>query len=97
MTQATRRRRVLIVEDEPAILETYGRALSDLAGTDLRHAAALGFAVYLRWLALVILPERAPREPEAVTRTGTAVAVVAGLVLLTATVLPVLLLGAGTR
>lgn len=60
-------------------------------------AAALGFAVYLRWLALVLLPEQVPREPEAVTRTGTAVAVVAGLVLLTATVLPVLLLGAGTR
>lgn len=36
--------------DEPAILETYGRALSDLAGTDLRHAAALGFAVaHLTW------------------------------------------------
>lgn len=60
-------------------------------------AAALGFAVYLRWLALVLLPEQVPREPEVVTRTGTAVAVVAGLVLLTATVLPVLLLGAGTR
>lgn len=60
-------------------------------------AAALGFAVYLRWLALVLLPDRVPREPEAVTRTGTSVAVVAGLVLLTATVLPVLLLGAGTR
>lgn len=60
-------------------------------------AAALGFAVYLRWLALVLLPERTPREPEAVTRTGTGVAAVAGLVLLTATVLPVLLLGAGTR
>lgn len=60
-------------------------------------AAAIGFAVYLRWVALVLLPEEAPREPEAVTRTGTWVAVVAGLVLLTATVLPVLLLGAGTR
>ncbi|NYF97727.1 proton-conducting transporter membrane subunit [Janibacter cremeus] len=60
-------------------------------------AAALGFVVYLRWLALVLLPEDVPREPETVTRTGTVVAVVAGLVLLTATVLPVLLLGAGTR
>lgn len=60
-------------------------------------AAAIGFVVYLRWLALVLLPEDVPREPEAVTRTGTVVAVVAGLVLLTATVLPVLLLGAGTR
>lgn len=60
-------------------------------------AAAIGFAVYLRWLALVLRPEDAPREPEAVTRKGTTVAVVAGLVLLAATVLPVLLLGAGTR
>ncbi|WP_338750367.1 proton-conducting transporter membrane subunit [Janibacter alittae] len=60
-------------------------------------AAAIGFAVYLRWLALVLAPERVPREPEAVTRTRTTVAVVAGVVLLTATVLPVLLLGAGTR
>lgn len=36
--------------DEPTVLEAYGRALSDLAGTDLRHAAALGFAVaHLTW------------------------------------------------
>ena len=36
--------------DESALLEVYGRALSDLAGTDLRHSAALGFAVaHLTW------------------------------------------------
>ena len=59
-------------------------------------AAALGFAVYLRWVALVLLPEESPREPEPVSRAGTWVAVIAGLALLTATILPVLLLGAGT-
>jgi hypothetical protein len=36
--------------DEPAVLEAYGRAVSDLAGIDLRHAAALGYAVaHLTW------------------------------------------------
>jgi hypothetical protein len=36
--------------DEPALLEVYGRALSDLAGTDLHPAAALGFAMaHLTW------------------------------------------------
>lgn len=36
--------------DEPAILEAYGRAVSDLADRDLRPAAALGFAtVHLTW------------------------------------------------
>ncbi|MCP2264573.1 phosphotransferase [Promicromonospora thailandica] len=36
--------------DEPALLEAYGSALSDLAGTDLRAAAALGFAsAHLTW------------------------------------------------
>jgi len=36
--------------DEPALLEVYGLALSDLAGTDLRPAAALGFATaHLTW------------------------------------------------
>jgi hypothetical protein len=36
--------------DEPALLDVYGRAISDLAGTDLRPAAALGFATaHLNW------------------------------------------------
>lgn len=36
--------------DEPALLEAYAQALSDLAGTDLRTAAALGFATaHLTW------------------------------------------------
>jgi hypothetical protein len=36
--------------DEPALLEVYGRALSELADTDLRHPAALGFATaHLTW------------------------------------------------
>jgi hypothetical protein len=36
--------------DEPALLAAYGRALSDLAGIDLCHAAALGFATaHLTW------------------------------------------------
>lgn len=60
-------------------------------------AAAIGFPVYLRWVALVLLPHDSPGEPESVTRAGTLVALVAALVLLTATILPVLLLGAGTR
>ena len=60
-------------------------------------AAALGFAVYLRWVALIVQPSEEPREPEPVTRSGTVLIAVATLVLLTATVLPVLLLGAGTR
>ncbi|WP_369369796.1 phosphotransferase family protein [Promicromonospora sp. Populi] len=36
--------------DEPALLEVYGRALSDLAGADLRPAVAIGFAIaHLTW------------------------------------------------
>ena len=36
--------------DEPVVLEAYGRAVSDLAGVDLRSAAALGFATaHLTW------------------------------------------------
>lgn len=36
--------------DEPALLEAYAQAVSDLAGTDLRTAAALGFATaHLTW------------------------------------------------
>ncbi|MFC8798108.1 phosphotransferase [Promicromonospora sp. NPDC057138] len=36
--------------DEPALLEVYGSAVSDLAGADLRPAAALGFATaHLTW------------------------------------------------
>ncbi|MEU4362275.1 phosphotransferase [Promicromonospora sp. NPDC023987] len=36
--------------DEPALLEAYGRAVRDLAGTDLGPAAALGFATaHLTW------------------------------------------------
>lgn len=60
-------------------------------------AAAVGFAVYLRWLALVLLPADDPREPEDVSRTATFVVLAAGLLLLLATVLPVILLGAGTN
>ncbi|MFC8829833.1 phosphotransferase family protein [Streptomyces sp. NPDC057137] len=36
--------------DEPALLQSYGQAVSDLADTDLRPSAALGFAtVHLTW------------------------------------------------
>lgn len=36
--------------DEPALLDAYGLAVSELAGTDLRPAAALGFATaHLTW------------------------------------------------
>ena len=36
--------------DEPALLEVYSQALSDLADTEMRHSAALGFAtVHLTW------------------------------------------------
>ncbi|MER5183081.1 phosphotransferase [Streptomyces sp. NPDC002896] len=36
--------------DERALLDVYGQALSDLADTDLRHSAALGFATaHLTW------------------------------------------------
>lgn len=36
--------------DEPALLETYGEAVSELAGSDLTAAAALGFATaHLTW------------------------------------------------
>lgn len=60
-------------------------------------AAALGFAVYLRWVALVLLPAEEAREPEEVSRAATLVALAAGLLLLVATVLPAILLGAGTN
>lgn len=60
-------------------------------------AAALGFAVYLRWVALILLPADDGRDPEQVSRAATGVALAAGLLLLTATVLPVILLGAGTN
>lgn len=59
-------------------------------------AAVIGFAVYLRWVALILLPEDEPRTPEATGRTATVLVAVVGLVLLTATLVPVLLLGAGT-
>lgn len=60
-------------------------------------AAALGFAAYLRWVALVLQPTDEPREPEEASRAATLVALAAGLLLLVATVLPVVLLGAGTN
>ena len=60
-------------------------------------AAALGFAIYLRWVALVLLPTDEAREPEEVSRAATLVALAAGLLLLVATVLPAILLGAGTN
>lgn len=59
-------------------------------------AAALGFAVYLRWVALILLPTDEAHEPEEVSRTATLAVLAAGLLLLVATVLPVILLGAGT-
>lgn len=59
-------------------------------------AAVIGFAVYLRWVALILLPEAQPRAPEVSGRAATAVVAVAGFVLLTVTLVPVLLLGAGT-
>ena len=59
-------------------------------------AAVVGLAVYLRWVALVLRPEEGPRAPEDVDTTATVVAVVTGLVLLAATLAPVVLLGAGT-
>lgn len=59
-------------------------------------AAALGFALYLRWVALILHPGEGGGAPESGSRASTAVAVGAGAVLLGATVLPVLLLGAGT-
>ncbi len=59
-------------------------------------AAVLGIAVYLRWLALVILPDEGPRAVEPVRRAGTAVSVATGLLLVAATFVPVLLLGVGT-
>lgn len=60
-------------------------------------AAALGFAVYLRWVALVLLPVDDTREQEQVSRAATGVTLAAGVLLLGATVLPVILLGAGTN
>ena len=60
-------------------------------------AAALGFAAYLRWVALVLQPAEDERGPEEVSRAATLVALAAGLLLLVATALPVILLGAGTN
>lgn len=60
-------------------------------------AAALGFAAYLRWVALVLQPAEDDRGPEEVSRAATLVALAAGLLLLVATALPVILLGAGTN
>lgn len=60
-------------------------------------AAALGFAVYLRWVALLLLPSADARSPEAASRPATGVVLTAGLVLVLATLLPVILLGAGTN
>ena len=59
-------------------------------------AAVLGIAVYLRWLALVVTPVRTPREVEPAGRAATLVAVLIALALVAATLVPVLLLGAGT-
>ncbi|QBF46993.1 proton-conducting transporter membrane subunit [Janibacter limosus] len=59
-------------------------------------AVVIGLAAYLRWVALLLLPAPDERTPEPVDPTATRVALVAGLVLLAATVVPVLLLGAGT-
>src|SRR5699024_11555264 len=44
-------------------------------------AAVLGIAVYLRWLALIVTPVRAPREDEPAGRAATLVAVLTALVL----------------
>lgn len=60
-------------------------------------AAAIGFAVYLRWVALVLLPTDEAREPEETSRARTLVMLAVGLLLLVATILPVILLGAGTN
>lgn len=60
-------------------------------------AAALGFAAYLRWVALVLQPSDDGRGPEEVSRPATFVALGAGLLLLVASILPVILLGAGTN
>lgn len=59
-------------------------------------AAVLGIAVYLRWLALIVTPVRTPRQVEPAGRAATLVAVLTALVLVAATLVPVLLLGAGT-
>ncbi len=59
-------------------------------------AAVLGIAVYLRWLALVITPARSPREVEPAGRAGILVAVVVAVVLVAVTLVPVVVLGAGT-
>lgn len=60
-------------------------------------AAAFGFAAYLRWVTLVLQPTDQAREPERTSRTATLVALAAGLLLVVSTVLPVILLGAGTN
>lgn len=59
-------------------------------------AAVIGLAVYLRWVALLLLPSEVETPPEDTDRSATLVAVVAGLVLLSATLVPVILLGTGT-
>ncbi|WP_068260515.1 proton-conducting transporter transmembrane domain-containing protein [Janibacter limosus] len=59
-------------------------------------AVVIGFAAYLRWVALLLLPADDQRAPEDVDPTATRLAVVAGLVLLAATLVPVILLGTGT-
>ena len=47
-------------------------------------------------MALLLLPADDHRDPEEVDPTATRVAVVAGLVLLAATLVPMILLGTGT-
>lgn len=59
-------------------------------------AAVIGLAVYLRWVALILLPPEVATPPERTERAASALAVVTGLVLLAATVFPVMLLGTGT-
>lgn len=59
-------------------------------------AAALGFAVYLRWVAIIVRPAEGEPEPEPVTRTATGLVCASGAVLLVTTALPVVLLGTGT-
>lgn len=56
-------------------------------------AAVIGLAVYLRWVALILAPTRAPRTPEPVDRGATVVAVVVGVLLLVSTLVPTILLG----
>ena len=48
-------------------------------------AAVIGLAVYLRWVALILLPPEVATPPERTERAASALAVVTGLVLLAAT------------